>query len=256
MESRLVLHPNVFWAYHFFNVSVDGSAAPKVVPLWGLKAQKHHMFDIFGEAYLWLLKSFLFFKHFYTMLFIHRKNIEKTFLGARPVQTVSKHVWMWHYGLKLRLGVNNFLETIYFVIIFKYLDMSKKGLSIIYQNYLHNPAKIDFSNVNNINTGKRREICSKLTIKTPEWCQWLTYFQPYSGVSIVEQVNVSWVKTFGLLTANQGKLLGWPLTGKLLGELINYYPPWNHQKTYDFLMISEGIELNSVNPFMTGAVII
>ena len=26
--------------------------------------------------------------------------------------------------------------------------------------------------------------------------------------SIVEQVNVSWVKTFGLLTANQGKLLG------------------------------------------------
>ena len=49
--------------------------------------------------------------------------------------------------------------------------------------------------VNNRNTRKSYEICSKLTIKTPERHQWLwTYFTAFSSVSIVdfEQVNVSW----------------------------------------------------------------
>ena len=27
-------------------------------------------------------------------------------------------------------------------------------------------------------------------------------------------------------------------------RLINFYSPWNHQKTYGFLMISGGIEVN------------
>ena len=30
---------------------------------------------------------------------------------------------------------------------------------------------------------------------------------------------------------------------KLVRELINFYPPWNHQKTLGFLMISGGIEV-------------
>ena len=58
--------------------------------------------------------------------------------------------------------------------------------------------------VNNRNTRTRCEICSKLTIKTQERCQWRcsgvfivnfeTHFTPCSGVPIVkfEQVNVGW----------------------------------------------------------------
>ena len=44
-------------------------------------------------------------------------------------------------------------------------------------------------NIKNKNTWKRCEICSKLTIKTPE-----LYFTHFSSVSVVdsEQVNVSW----------------------------------------------------------------
>ena len=51
-------------------------------------------------------------------------------------------------------------------------------------------ANIYLFKVNNRNTGKRCEICSKLTIKTPL----LSYFPPFSSVSIVdfEQANVFW----------------------------------------------------------------
>ena len=40
-----------------------------------------------------------------------------------------------------------------------------------------------------------KEICSKLTIKTPERRQWQTCFTTFSSASIdyFEQVNVSWV---------------------------------------------------------------
>ena len=53
------------------------------------------------------------------------------------------------------------------------------------------PANIFLHTVNYRNTRKRCEICSKLTIKTPE----RTYFTPFSSVSIVafEQVKVSWI---------------------------------------------------------------
>ena len=58
--------------------------------------------------------------------------------------------------------------------------------------------------VNNINTRKRYEICSNLTLTTPERCQRrrsgvsianFEHFEPSSSASIVEfeQVNVSWV---------------------------------------------------------------
>ena len=58
--------------------------------------------------------------------------------------------------------------------------------------------------VNNRNTRTRREICSKLTIKTLEQRHWHCfgvfiddfehYFTPYSSASIVnfEQVNAGW----------------------------------------------------------------
>ena len=58
--------------------------------------------------------------------------------------------------------------------------------------------------VNNRNTRKRCEICSKLTIKAPEWpywcrsCEFIVNFEhswtPFSVVSTVdfEQVNVNW----------------------------------------------------------------
>ena len=47
----------------------------------------------------------------------------------------------------------------------------------------------------NRNIRKRCEICSKLTLKTPEWHQLWTYFTPFFLVSLAdfEQVNVSWV---------------------------------------------------------------
>ena len=54
---------------------------------------------------------------------------------------------------------------------------------------IHLPANIYLLKVNNGNTKKRCEICSKLTIKT---------LTPFSNVSIIdfEQVNVSWDTLF------------------------------------------------------------
>ena len=63
------------------------------------------------------------------------------------------------------------------------------------------PANIYLFKVNNRNTTKRCEICSKLTIKTPTWRHWRrsgffggfwTYFTPISSVYIVdfEQIDV------------------------------------------------------------------
>ena len=57
------------------------------------------------------------------------------------------------------------------------------------------PAGIYLLKVNNRNTRTRREICSKLTIKTPERRHWRR-----SGVFIVnfEQVIAGWVKLFNM----------------------------------------------------------
>ena len=61
----------------------------------------------------------------------------------------------------------------------------------VLSNILTKPA-IYLLKVNNINTRIRCEICSKLTIKTPERRQ--TYFTPYSSVYIVnfEHVTAGW----------------------------------------------------------------
>ena len=61
------------------------------------------------------------------------------------------------------------------------------------------PAGIYLFKVNNRNTRTRREICSKLTIKTPEQCHWLC-----SGVFIVNFEHISClVLVFLLLTLNR-----------------------------------------------------
>ena len=69
-------------------------------------------------------------------------------------------------------------------------------------------AKKHRSKVNNRNSMKKCEICSKLTMKAPERRQWHysgvftviveTYFATYSGVSIVdfEQINVCLVEIY------------------------------------------------------------
>ena len=46
---------------------------------------------------------------------------------------------------------------------------------------INNPASIYLLKVNNRNTRKRFEICSKLTLKTPERGQWPTAFLKFSG---------------------------------------------------------------------------
>ena len=59
----------------------------------------------------------------------------------------------------------------------------------------HFPASIYLLKGNNRNTRARCEICSKLTIKTPEWRQKLTLKTPFSSVSIVnfEHVIADWI---------------------------------------------------------------
>ena len=63
----------------------------------------------------------------------------------------------------------------------------------------HYPANKYMVRVSNRNTRKSCEICSKLTIKTPERRR--IYFTPFSSVSIVnlKQTNIFWDKPFHLL---------------------------------------------------------
>ena len=61
--------------------------------------------------------------------------------------------------------------------------------------------------VNNRNTRTRCEICSKLTIKTPERRQWRcsgVFLATFSSVSTVdfEKVNVDWVNSISVSPEN------------------------------------------------------
>ena len=73
------------------------------------------------------------------------------------------------------------------------LQRLKKINSQIYQS----PAGICQLKVNNKNTRTRRDICSKLTIKTPELRQWCRF-----GVFIVSSEHISHLLVFLLLTLN------------------------------------------------------
>ena len=68
----------------------------------------------------------------------------------------------------------------------------------------HIPANIYLFKVNNKNTRRRCEICSKLTLKTPEWRQWHR-----SGVFIINFEHLSHLfLVFLLLTLNKQMLAG------------------------------------------------
>ena len=80
--------------------------------------------------------------------------------------------------------------------ICKWLLLSLRNSKLIHSSY--NPAGIYLINVININTRTRCEICSKLTVKTAERCQWRR-----SGVFIVNFEHISHlVLVFLLLTLN------------------------------------------------------
>ena len=82
-------------------------------------------------------------------------------------------------------------------------DRGGKGKS---KNINRLPANIYFFKINNRNTRKRCEICSKLTIKAPEWRRWrrsgvfIVNFEHVShltsSVFLVDfkQVNLTWVE--------------------------------------------------------------
>ena len=66
------------------------------------------------------------------------------------------------------------------------------------------PANIYLSEINHVNNKSICNICSKLTIKTPEWRHWRR-----SGIFIVISQNVShMVLVFPLLTLNKYMLTG------------------------------------------------
>ena len=57
-----MLHPDVFWAYRFFEVykGLNSLVIPKTPQWLQLMVQKDLMFNAFGEEYLCLLKRVLF----------------------------------------------------------------------------------------------------------------------------------------------------------------------------------------------------
>ena len=114
-------------------------------------------------------------------------------------------IMVFMYVLSLEVFVKlNFenlpLRNLYYVHVL--YDLAFEILSINRViNVVQNIAANYIFKVNNRNTRARCEICSKLTIKTPEPRQWrgssvliVTYFTPCSSIVIVnfEQVNVGW----------------------------------------------------------------
>ena len=105
--------------------------------------------------------------------------------------------WM---GAFLDWAVNwTWVHNRLFKIIRVHKSMKFKSLGISKLTDCFSPAGNYLLKVKNWNTRTRYEICSKLTIKTPERRHWLycwlwTYFTPCSSVSIVnfEQVNAGW----------------------------------------------------------------
>ena len=95
--------------------------------------------------------------------------------------------------------------------------------------------------VNNRNTRKRCEVCSKSL--TSFWCfncELWTYCTTFSCVSIVdlEQVNVSWVfSVFSHKTVGGNMLAPWKLAINWFQTSVTFATPWKHHKTSDFLML-------------------
>ena len=72
-------------------------------------------------------------------------------------------------------------------------------MALIFRKIVTSQLTFYLLKVNNRNARKKREICSKLTIKTPERCQWRR-----SGVFIVNFEHISHLfLVFLLLTLNK-----------------------------------------------------
>ena len=111
------------------------------------------------------------------------------------------------FFLKSDLKINDFTVLLHFLITYIFNDIQQKYI-------FHCPYLFCFLfffllelfiisiyqlKVNNKNTGTRSEICSKLTIKAPEQCQWCR-----SSVFIVNFEHILYlVLMFGLLTLNK-----------------------------------------------------
>ena len=104
---------------------------------------------------------------------------------------------------KLRIRSQVFRKFISFILPFILFDPNSPEW-MLHWSLIYNPANIYLFKVNNGNSRKTCEICSKLTIKTQERGHlrsgiFIVNFEHIShlflGVSIVdfEQVNVSWV---------------------------------------------------------------
>ena len=87
-------------------------------------------------------------------------------------------------------SVTHFMHLLFFCSLWKHQDT---GISRCFQGY-RDPASIYLFKVNNRNTRARCEICSKLTIKTPERRHWRR-----SGVFIVTFEHISHLNLVFLL---------------------------------------------------------
>ena len=99
---------------------------------------------------------------------------------------------------------------------------------------IYSPAGIYLLKVNNRNTRTRCEICSRLTIQTPEQCQWcrslLSLFLSACLPACLPDWLAGWLSGWlnGWLS---GWLSGW-LAGWLAGWLTDWLTPWFNMRCF------------------------
>ena len=120
----------------------------------------------------------------------------------RPLVTTFVHHLLKNCQVWLCLFIAwLFLAKMILLLVFVFFVPNGYGCSYVFPKSfifsymcIVNPAKIYSFKVNNRNTRKRCEMCSKLTIKTPERRQWLR-----SGVFIVNFEHISHLFLLSLL---------------------------------------------------------
>ena len=157
------------------------------------------MNDVVLVSFLLVLNRFLIlFWSFHRLLWTSKCRLEYSREVASQVLDRFAKKFTWKQLIKMQL--QNCFFTLrcgicrcYFVQTCDFYRIKEKI-----------PANIYLFKVNNRNIGKRCEICSKLTIKTPERCQWRR-----SGVLIVNFENISHLfLVFLLLNLNKKMLAG------------------------------------------------
>ena len=137
---------NKYWYYIIFNAPVWKLA---VFPLinQSIKTRIHQ----YRKQVLIIIKCFVCYS-----TSLPSRNLYQI---QRNIEVPVKHRW-WNVFQKLK-AVNYFRKTCHHRCLTGYQSHSK-----------NNPGNIYLFVVNNRNTGKRSEICSKLKTKTSERCQW------------------------------------------------------------------------------------